>query len=348
MLKRFWSIFFARNKEYFRDRAAFGWNFLFPFLIIAGFAVMFQRGGHMQYKCGVIPLENPKAVREPLPSSIKDTGLLKVVELGTRDAGFEKLRHHRLDLVLEYSSGQIRYWISDSSPKGAIAEGLLLRSLYAPDCISDQAVRKTVGGSQLDYIDWLFPGIIAMNMMFSGLYGVGYVIVRYRKSGVLKRLKVTPLTAFEYLAAQVVSRLFLLLFSNTVLYAGCALLFNFHCRGSYLDLILLFSLGSISIISLGLVVAARGSSEEFANGVLNMISWPMMFLSQVWFSLEGAPGWVHVFARFFPLIHITEGMRRIMNEGATLGELSSQIMALSAMTLVFMLIGSALFKWTKD
>ncbi|WP_207678414.1 ABC transporter permease [Desulfonema magnum] len=348
MLKRFCSIFIARNKEYFRDRAAFGWNFLFPFLIIAGFAIMFQRDGHTEYKCGVIPSENPKKIHEPLPHILKDITLLKFVEFQNRDIGFEKLKHHRLDLVLEQGSDPLRYWISETSPKGTVAESLLLKALYDPGYLADKVSRESVKGRQIHYIDWLFPGILAMNMMFSGLFGVGYVIVRYRKTGALKRFKATPLTSFEYLTAQVVSRMFLLLFTNVIVYAGCAFLFNFHCQGSYFDLILLFSLGSVSIISLGLVVAARASSEEFASGILNMITWPMMFLSEVWFSLEGTPDWVRTFSQFFPLIHVTEGMRRIMNEGASIGDLGFQIMVLSMMSVIFMLIGSILFKWTKE
>ncbi|MCP4106198.1 MAG: ABC transporter permease [Desulfobacteraceae bacterium] len=196
-----------------------------------------------------------------------------------------------------------------------------------------------------DYIDWLFPGIIAMNMMFSSLYGVGYVIILYRKNGTLKRLKATPLTAFEYLAAQVVSRIFLVVFTSFVVYAGCALIFNFQCRGSYLDLIFIFTLGSASVISL--VIASRSSSEEFANGVVNIVAWPMMFLSEVWFSVEGSPEWVRTASQFFPLTHMTEGLRRIMNQGADIGELAFEVTVL-LMTTLFMTAGSFLFKWTKD
>ena len=131
-----------------------------------------------------------------------------------------------------------------------------------------------------------------MNMMFSALWGVGYVVVRYRKNGVLKRLKVTPLTAFEYLSAQALSRIFLLMFTLTVVWTGCDLIFSFTVLGSYFNLFLVFCLGSLSLTALGLVLASRGTSEEFTTGILNFISWPMMFLSEVWFSLEGAPDWV--------------------------------------------------------
>lgn len=349
MLKRFWSIFIARNKEYFRDRAALGWNFVFPFLIIFGFAIMFQRGGQTEYKCGVIPPENPEPAYELSDEALKNTSPhLKFVEFADRHSAFEKLRHHKLDLVLERGSSPIRYWISNSSPKGAIAESLFLHALYDPTYMAEKAVRQTVRGDRIHYIDWLFPGVLAMNMMFSSLYGVGYVIVLYRKNATLKRLKATPLTAFEYLAAQVASRMFLVIFTTVIIYIGCTLIFKFHCKGSFPDLIFIFALGSVCVISLSLVVASRSSSEEFANGLVNIIAWPMMFLSEVWFSLEGSPDWIRKVSQFFPLTHVTEGMRRIMNEGATLGDLGYQILVLLLMTTVFMTVGSLLFKWTKD
>ena len=88
-----------------------------------------------------------------------------------------------------------------------------------------------------------FPGILAMNMMFSALWGVGYIVVRYRKNGVLKRLKATPLTSFEYLAAQTLSRIFLLMFTLVVVWVGCDLVFSFTVEGSYFDLFIVFFLG---------------------------------------------------------------------------------------------------------
>jgi ABC-type multidrug transport system permease subunit len=81
-------------------------------------------------------------------------------------------------------------------------------------------------------VDWVVPGILAMNMMFSCLFGVGYVIVRYRKNGFLKRLKATPLTPFEFLSAQMVSRLILIQTITVAVYAGCDYFIHFQMRGS--------------------------------------------------------------------------------------------------------------------
>jgi ABC-type multidrug transport system permease subunit len=184
-------------------------------------------------------------------------------------------------------------------------------------------------------------------MMFSALYGVGYVVVRYRKNGVLKRLKATPLTAFEYLSAQMLSRIFLIMFSLVILWIGCDFLFHFHVEGSYLDLALMFLAGSLSLTSLGLIIASRGTSEEFANGLLNFITWPMMFLSEVWFSIEGAPHWVRMMSKALPLTHLLSGVRRIMNDGATLIQVGPELLVLLGMTLVFLFIGAGLFSWNK-
>lgn len=346
--RRFWAVFISRNKEFFRDRAAFGWNFAFPFLIILGFALIFHRGVQPGYKCGIIPPADAKAVHEPLPESVGKISLFKFMEFESRDIGFEKLKNYRVDILIEQDSHPLRYWINHDAPTGIIAESLLMNALHDPGYMADKAVRETVTTRPIDYLDWLFPGIIAMNMMFSSLYGVAYPIVRYRKIGVLKRLKATPLTAFEYLAAQVLSRMFVILFSSIVVYTGCALIFDFHCKGSYFDLLIFFALGGASMISLAVIIVARTASEELAYGLLEIISWPMMFLSEVWFSIEGSSPGVRMFSQIFPLKHVTEGMRRIMNEGASLSDLGFEIAVLSLMTAVFMLIGSLLFKWTKD
>jgi ABC-type multidrug transport system permease subunit len=98
---------------------------------------------------------------------------------------------------------------------------------------------------------------------------------------------------------------------------------------------------------LGLILAARGTSEEFTSGILNFISWPMMFLSEVWFSLEGAPEWIRAIATVFPLTHLLTAVRRIMNDGAGLWDVMPELSILGVMTIVFLSIGAGLFSWTR-
>lgn len=351
-LKRLNAMFMARNREFYRDKAAFGWNFLFPFLIIGGFAILFGGREHNELKVGVspCPYSAKDTVDQCLPPALNDIRYVEFIGFDSLEKGLEKLKHHKIDLLIDpsQSSAQtpLRYWVSDTSPKGYMAEKMI-RGLLAGNTAGTMAQQKIEAIREIRYIDWLFPGILAMNMMFSALYGVGYVVVRYRKNGVLKRLKATPLNAFEYLSAQMLSRLFLLMFTLAILWIGCDLIFDFHVEGSYVDLALMFLAGSLSLISLGLIIASRGTSEELANGLLNFITWPMMFLSEVWFSIEGAPHWVQLIAKALPLTHLLSGVRKIMNDGATLIQVGPELIALLGMTALFLSIGAGLFSWNK-
>jgi len=346
--KRFWTIFIARNYEFFRDRSAFGWNFLFPFLLVAGFGVLFSGRGYSEYKIGIFP-HKPVVVKiekTRIPEAFQKIPYLKFIGFSTAAEGLEKLKHHKIDFLLKMGDPPHEYWISETSPKGELVEKIFKASLIPPN-IEINARKNKIQGHPIRYIDWLFPGILAMNMMFSALWGVGYVVVRYRKNGVLKRLKATPLTALEYLTAQAVSRIFLLMFTLLVVWIGCDLIFSFRVKGAYIDLILIFLVGSLSLTALGLILASRGTSEEFCTGVLNFISWPMMFLSEVWFSIEGAPQWVKILSQIFPLTHLLNAVRKVMHDGATLLDVGLEITVLMVMTLVFLATGAALFSWNK-
>jgi ABC-type multidrug transport system permease subunit len=346
--KRLWAIFKARNYEFFRDHSAFGWNFLFPFLLVAGFGIIFGGKSYTEYKIGIFPSETKQVSIAELniPQRFKDIQYLKFVGFPNAAEGLEKLKHHRIDFLLKTGNGPHQYWVSDASPKGYVVEQMFKASLV-PSGSKLNAEKREIQGSAVRYIDWLFPGILAMNMMFSALWGVGYVVVRYRKNGVLKRLKATPLNAFEYLTAQAISRIFLLMFTLVIVWTGCDLIFSFRVQGSYLDLFIIFFLGSLSLTSLGLVLASRGTSEEFTTGILNFISWPMMFLSEVWFSLEGAPQWVKSSAKIFPLTHMLTAARKVMHDGAGLIEVGPEIIVLTLMTLGFLTLGASLFSWNK-
>jgi ABC-2 type transport system permease protein len=330
-LIRIFSIFTLRNKEFYRDKGAMGWTFIFPFLVIIGFGYMFQLGDTAQYKMGVIEGDNIPKSRHLSPIRYSDFETAK-----------KKLEHHQLDIIYYKNT----YWIHKTSPTGKLAEDLLNYSLLKNH--STPIKRHTVEGNEIKYIDWLFPGLITLNVMWMALWGVGWVIVRQRKMGILKRFKASPLKPFEYLSAQMLSRLLILAVTGIILFAGGHLIYPFHTSGSYVELFLFYLLGCLSLSSMGLLVAARISSDEFANGLINLFSYPMMFLSEIWFSLEGSPEWVKAAAKLMPLWHMTNGLREIMTEGATLISLAPSLIYLTAVTLVCLAIGSFFFKWVKD
>ncbi|MCG6906523.1 MAG: ABC transporter permease [Desulfobacteraceae bacterium] len=347
--QRLWVIFKARNREYFRDRAAFGWNFLFPFLIIAGFGLIFGGKELSEYKVGVFPLatQSPAGENLRIAAAFGETRYLQFVPIASLEEGLTKLNRHKIDFLVKNDPASRDYWVNDASPKGYMIERLFNDSLRASAGLPAPGRKNAIQGARIRYIDWLFPGILGMNMMFSALWGVGYVVVRYRKNGVLKRLKATPLTALEYLGAQVLSRVFLLMFSLVVVWVGCDLIFHFQVAGRYLDLLLTFLVGGLSLTAVGVLMASRGVSEEFTSGVLNFITWPMMFLSEVWFSLEGSPRWVWGLAQVFPLTHLISAVRKIMNDGADLMAVRLELAVMLAISAVCLALGARLFSWNR-
>ena len=346
-MKKFLSVLVARNKEYYRDKGVLAWSFLFPFIVVIGFAFAFSGKDQDIYKIGIYTEAGSKpSVAE---TQFLMTRFIQFVPITDLQSAIQKVERHKLDLLLSVGSPG-KYWINSTSPKGYFLEKALLSStLGSPTLASPEGqkefVRQEVEGKEIRYVDWLIPGILAMNMMFSALFGVGYTIVRYRKNGVLKRLKATPLGAFQFLLAQVVSRLIVILIVSSLVYTGCNSFVHFRMIGSYPLLFMLLALGAICMISLSLIVAARIKNDEVANGLLNALTLPMIFLSGVWFSLEGANPWVLKLSQFFPLTHIIEGARAVMIDGAGLTQVMPHIIVLAAMTVLFMFIGSVTFRW---
>jgi ABC-2 type transport system permease protein len=184
--------------------------------------------------------------------------------------------------------------------------------------------------------------------MSMALFGIGAVVVRQRKLGILKRLKASPLLPSEYLLALIVSRLVILCLTGIFVFVLGHLIYPFKTLGSYIDLFIIYILGCFALSSIGLLVAARISSEELSSGLLNIISFPMMLLSEVWFSLESSTPWVQYLAKFMPPWHIANSMRKIMLEGTNISDLYGSILSLLGISLVFFTIGVLSFQWTNE
>ena len=174
---------------------------------------------------------------------------------------------------------------------------------------------------------------------------VGFVLVRYRKNGVLKRLKATPVGALNFLTAQAVSRMIIVVLTSVFVFAATNFFLHFRMEGNYLTLLLVLTLGIFAMISLGLVFASRLASEELASGLMNLVTFPMMVFSGVFFSIEGSPAILRAIAKVFPLTHFLDAARAIMLDGAGLAAVWPQMAVLSGMTVLFLAVSASLFKW---
>jgi len=334
-MRKFLAVLHARNMEFLRDRSALVWNLAMPFMLVFGLAFTFSGGSKDIYKIGIVGgIEKLHSVAPALQS----TQHLQFIPYDELNAAIGKVKHHQMDMLIDVG-GAPKYWVNSSSPNGYLLERII-RGVEG-----DRFERQVVEGAEIRYVDWFLPGILGMNMMFACLFGVGFVIVRYRKNGFLKRLKATPLGAFQFLFAQLVSRLLLIMVITTIVYTGCNFFIDFNMQGSYWTLLLVTTLGAMCMISIGMLIAAHTASEELAGGMLNVVTWPMMLLSGAWFSLEGAQIWVQKLALIFPLTHMVSAARAIMNEGATLSQVMPHVWVLGITSVIFIAIGAYVFKW---
>ncbi len=340
MWHRIYAIFQARNREFMRDRGTLAWNLILPVALVFGLSFAFGNDRDA-YTVGVLQ-EAPEIDTSAHP--FLATEYVDFVVYDDLETAMRKVERHQLDLLVEFTPTP-RYWINPESPKGYFAEIALL---HADSTDTASINREQVSGDAVGYADWVLPGILGMNMMFSCLFGVGYVVVRYRKNGFLKRLRATPLSSFEFITAQVASRLVLTLIITTFIFAGTHIVLDTRMDGSYFTLFLVAAVGAISLVSLGLVISARVTSEELAGGLLNLINWPMMMLSGVWFSLEGAGPALQQFAKIFPLTHVLDSARAVMLDGATLVEVAPSLLSLLALSGVFLFVGARIFKWEPE
>jgi len=254
MIQRILAILHARNLEFLRDRATLGWNVAMPLLLVAGMATIFSGGDRSEYKVALIQTETQV---DTAAHPFLETRYFDFIAMERAEA-MDGVANHQLDLALDLSAGT--YWINPESPGGYFAE----RLLQASSSEASEWIRRQASGDPISYVDWLIPGILGMNIMFSCLFGVGYVVVRYRKNGFLTRLKATPLKPVEFLAAQILSRLMLAIFVPLLLYGATRLLLDIRMEGSGLALFAVAVLASISLVSIGLAMAARVTRDELA------------------------------------------------------------------------------------
>lgn len=345
----------ARTMEYVRDRGTFLWNLFFPILMVAGFAFAFGTGeSKTLFKVALIGqgtvLESrsfdtgSRAMDEFL--AIPQLELVSYTE-AERDKALDKLRKHQFDMAVDLTGGA--WYINDQAAGGPLLRKLLTGSEDPGTESAMPAVQgyseKRVTGAAIRYVDYLVPGVIGMNMMFSCLFGVGFVLVRYRKNGVLKRLKATPVGALNFLTAQAVSRMIIVVLTSVFVFGATNIFLHFRMEGNYFTLLLLLVLGIFAMISLGLVFASRLASEELASGLMNLVTFPMMVFSGVFFSIEGSPAILRGVAKVFPLTHFLDAARSIMLDGAGLATVWPQMAVLAGMTAVFLAVSARLFKW---
>jgi ABC-2 type transport system permease protein len=329
----------VRFREFVREPEAMFWVFIFPILLAAGLGLAFRNRPADVLKIAVVTPE--------LARSLQQEKLLDVETMSV-PAAEEALRTGKVALLAQPGlAGDVLYRYDDTNPEGRAARMLADRAVQSaagrvdPVASSDRFMREP--GSR--YIDFLIPGLMGMNLMGSGIWGLGFAIVDARRKKLMKRLIATPMPRQYYLLSFLLSRLVLLVIEVVFLLGFGALVFHVPFRGSLAVLAALCVLGALSFSALGLLIASRVRTIEAASGLMNLVMMPMWIVSGVFFSAQRFPGLLQPAIKALPLTALIDAMRANMLQGAGLAQIGPQLGLLGAWLTICFTLALKLFRW---
>jgi ABC-2 type transport system permease protein len=204
---------------------------------------------------------------------------------------------------------------------------------------------ELINSRNLTYIDFLLPGILAMSIMNSGIFGVAFGFVLLKKRGILRRLLVTPINPNDFIISQVMMRLVVLMLQVAIMVGAGMLIFELHFIGSLWDMLVVAILGGVIFLAIGFALSGISKTEDQVAPLANIITLPMMFLSGIFFERSNLPGIAHTITDFFPLTYLADGLRTIAIEGATLVDVMPQIIGLTVWAVVTVFVAIKAFRW---
>jgi ABC-2 type transport system permease protein len=328
-----WELTLARLRLFFREPGAVFWTFGFPLLLSIALGIAFRNRPAEPVLIAV--------VSAGLERSLAADPQLRPRLLGETEAK-EALRTGKVDLVV-LPGPPIAYLYDPARAESRLARALADAALHprgAPATI-DKPV--TEPGSR--YIDFLIPGLLGMNLMSAGMWGIGYIVVEMRTKKLLKRLVATPMSRAQFLWSFVVMRALFLLLEMPVLLGFAWLVFGVRIAGSVALLLGIALIGALAFAGIGLLVAARAQNTQTVTGLINLVMLPMFVASGVFFSTARFPDGLQPFLRLLPLTALNDGLRAVMIDGAGLAAVAGQIGLLTVIAAVTFFAALRLFRW---
>ncbi|MCX6552566.1 MAG: ABC transporter permease [Acidobacteria bacterium] len=331
----------VRLREFVREPEAVFWVVVFPIVLAATLGIAFRTQGDEPVHAGV--LGGPGS--EVVVSALKASDGIDVTTV-TRERADLALRDGEVQVVVIPGTPP-SYRFDPTRPESRLARLAVDAALQRA---AGRADRFTAGEQKLEvvgarYVDWLVPGLLGMNIMGTGMWGIGFSIVYARNRKLLKRLAATPMARSHYLLAQMLARLVSLVAEVAALIGFAWLVFSVPVRGSLMGLATVSVAGAVAFAGLGLLVASRVRTIEAVSGLLNFVMLPMWVLSGVFFSSAHFPAASQPLIHLLPLTALNDALRAVMLDGAPLAGVSGELLILSAWALVSFGLALRLFRW---
>lgn len=332
----------VRYLEFVREPEALFWTFVFPVLLTAGLGLAFRNKPVDQVRVGVLA----GARSEALAAALGADARVQVQSLDSA-AGARSLRTGKVALLVAPTDSGVTYRFDEMRPEARTArmltDDILQRAGGRQDALRTAEEHIRERGSR--YIDFLLPGLLGMNLMGTGIWGIGFAIVDQRRKKLLKRLVATPMSRAEYLMSFMLSRLGWLVLEVGVLVGFGVFVFGVPLRGSFATLALACLLSALMFACVGLMVAARPRTIEAASGLMNLVMLPMWVFSGVFFNAANFPDALQPFIQALPLTAVVDAVRATMLEGASLAVLLPEFAVIGAWLAGSFLVALRIFRW---
>jgi len=336
----------ARIREFVREPEALFWVFVFPVLLAFGLGIAFRsqppEKSRVAVDTSVAGADKVWTLLEPSPDLVAQ-------KLSPAEAE-QALRLGQVDLIVRpgpTGNQAFAFRFDPSRPQSRIARlnaaEALERGLGRKELITIQEEKVTAPGDR--YIDFLIPGLIGLNLMGSGMWGIGFAVVTARTRKLLKRFAATPMERSHYLLSFMFSRLLFLVPEVAALVIFAWLVFDVQVHGSLAGLMLVSILGAFTFAGMGLLLAARTNTIEAVSGWMNLVQMPMWLLSGSFFSYSRFPEFLHPLIRALPLTALNDALRAVMNEGRPLSGAGIELGVLFFWALLSFALALRLFRW---
>jgi len=360
-MKAFFQLYLANVKEFVRDRMAMFWTLAFPVFFIVLFGVVFSGDTSTTFDVGVA-VEDQGSLGAALGKVFGKVDAFKVTE-GTRDELLAKLKKGDLRVVIVVPDGLTSavtggqtanvevYYDPANQTTGQVVLTIVEKVVESFDQQITQrptllAVKPvSVASEQLRNFDFLLPGILGMALMQLGLFGTAPALVQLREQQVLRRLGATPLPRTTLLAAQVLHRLTIGLAQTLIIILVGRLIFKFQIIGNMALLAGFVLLGALMFVALGYLISGLAKTQESVIGISQLINFPMMFLSGLFFPVDFMPAWIRPVVTAMPLTYLADALRQIMVGATPVYSLWVDLGVLAAWLVVSAALAVRFFRW---
>jgi len=356
-------LLWARILELKREPEVIFWVFIFPLLLAAGLGIAFRNkpadvtsvvvieGAGAQKTLAMLQNSGDRSSPDKHlsdKSSSDKSSTIRATVLD-RDAALNAFHVGKYDLAIESNpDGSYAYYYDPARPESVLSRAEIDAALQSAagrkDALPTSAQSSSEPGSR--YIDFLIPGLLGMNLMNSGMWGVGFALVEMRQRKLLKRFVATPMRRSDFLLALTSSRLVLMVIEVGLLLGFGVLVFHMRVQGSILSVIFLGMLGAVTFGGVGLLTACRAQKIESVSGLINLVMMPMWIFSGVFFSYQKFPAIAHPFIKALPLTALNDALRATIIEGASLGSQSGRLLVLAVWGGVSFILALRWFRWT--